>query len=73
MRVTVRVVPRSSRNELRRLLDGNFKAWVTAPPVDGAANLAIIALLAEEFKVPKSAVSLVQGAASKSKVFEIDL
>ena len=73
MKVAVRVTPRASRNELRRLLDGSFKVWVTAPPIDGKANLAVIKLLADEFGVSKSAVELVKGAGERDKLFEIDL
>lgn len=41
--------------------------WVTAPPVDGAANEAVLALLARVAKVPPRSVSLVRGASSRHK------
>ncbi|MBV8169889.1 MAG: DUF167 domain-containing protein [Alphaproteobacteria bacterium] len=44
-----------------------LKVAVTAPPVDGAANQALIALLAKRLKVPKSSVSLVAGASARIK------
>jgi uncharacterized protein YggU (UPF0235/DUF167 family) len=45
---------------------------LTAPPVDGAANEALIRLLAERLQVSRSAVRLVAGAAGRSKVVEVD-
>jgi len=44
-----------------------LKVAVTAPPVDGAANQALIALLAKRLKIPKSSVSLVTGASARIK------
>jgi uncharacterized protein (TIGR00251 family) len=44
---------------------------VTAPPVDGKANKALIALLAKEFKAPKSKIKIVQGETSRDKLIEL--
>lgn len=46
-----------------------LKIAVQSPPVDGRANEALIAFLAEFFSIPKSAVDIVSGALSRSKVF----
>jgi hypothetical protein len=46
-----------------------LKIAVNAPPLEGRANEALIAFLAELFSLPKSAVSLTSGASSRSKVF----
>jgi len=70
MRLTVRVIPRSSRNAIE-WEQGILKARLTAPPVDGAANDALIALLAEHLHLPKSSISIVHGATSRQKVVEI--
>jgi uncharacterized protein (TIGR00251 family) len=70
MRLTVRVIPRSRRNTLE-WEQGILKARLTAPPVDGAANDALIALLAEHLHLPRRSISIVQGAASRQKVVEI--
>jgi uncharacterized protein len=48
-----------------------LKVRLHAPPVDGAANDALIALLAERLGVPRRDVRIVQGATSRSKVVEI--
>jgi len=46
-----------------------LKIAVHAPPIEGRANLALIAFLAESFDLPKNAVELVSGELSRSKVF----
>ena len=66
----VRVIPRSSKNgiewEQRKL-----KVRLAAPPVDGAANEALVALLAEQLGLPKRHISIVRGASSRQKTVEI--
>lgn len=64
---TVRVVPRASRSEIVGEHDGALRVRLAAPPVDGAANEELVKLLARAFKVPRSAVEIVSGLASKSK------
>lgn len=71
MRVTVRVIPRSSRNTLA-WEQGSIRARLTAPPVEGAANEALIALLAAQLDLPKRAITIVQGASGRQKVVEIE-
>jgi uncharacterized protein (TIGR00251 family) len=71
MRVNVRVMTRSSKNEIR--WDGDsLKVRLTAPPVDGAANAALLKFLAARLKLPQSALQIVQGATSRQKVIQID-
>jgi len=65
--ISIRVLPRSSRNELAGELDGALKVKLTAPPVEGAANKALIKFLASAFKVPKSNVEITSGESSKNK------
>jgi uncharacterized protein (TIGR00251 family) len=48
------------------------KASVTAPPEDGRANKALVALLAKELKLPKSSVSLLSGDTNRQKVLLIE-
>ena len=70
MRLNVRVIPRSSKNALEWEQDA-LKVRLTAPPVDGAANEALIALLAERLGLPKRNISIVHGATGRQKVVEI--
>lgn len=69
--VKVRVQPGSSQNRLE-FFDGIVKAWVNAPPVEGAANEAVIKLLSKALKVPKSSISIVRGETSREKTLRID-
>lgn len=66
-RLAVRLVPRSRRHRLEWQPDGSLKAWVTAPPVDGAANAALVAMLAETLGVPRASVTIVRGQTSRNK------
>ncbi len=67
----VRVVPRAAVNEIVGEHDGALKVRITAPPVDGAANDALIKLLAKQFRVSRSDVEIVGGGTSKSKRIKI--
>lgn len=69
--LNVRVQPRSSRNALRRDAQGHIKIALTAPPVDGEANAALRAFLAERLGVSKSAVTIVRGQTSREKMVTI--
>jgi uncharacterized protein (TIGR00251 family) len=67
----VRVQVRARRNEVVTEPDGRLRVRVTAAPVDGAANRAVIALLAEALRIAPSRVELVRGATSRDKVFRV--
>ena len=71
MRIYVRVTPRSSKNEVTKVADGEYKVWLTAAPVEGAANEALVKLLAEYFNVAKSNVRIVGGTSARIKIIEI--
>lgn len=71
MRIKVKVTPRSSRNAIEKLREGEYRVWVTAVPEKGKANRAVIELLALECRVAKSQIRLVSGQTSSSKVFEL--
>ncbi len=70
MRIHVRVIPRSSKN-LIEWEEGALKVHVTAPPVDGAANNALIALLAQCLAVHKRDIQIVRGTTGRYKIVEI--
>ena len=65
--LSVKVIPRASRNEIGETLGAELKIKVTAPPVDSAANRAVIEFLAETLSCPKSAVILLRGETSRHK------
>ncbi len=67
----VRVAPRSARAEVRGISDGALRVSLTAPPVDGAANAALIGLLAALLGVPRRAVEIRTGERSKRKAVRI--
>ena len=69
---TVRVIPRSSRSEIAGEHDGALKVKLSAPPVEGAANVELIKLLAKALSVAKAAVVIVSGETSKTKRLRID-
>ncbi|MEP7214061.1 MAG: DUF167 domain-containing protein [Acidobacteriota bacterium] len=70
-KLTVRVVPRSSRSEIIGEHDGALKIKLTSPPVDGAANAELIALIAKKLGVPRSNVEITSGESSKTKQLRI--
>ncbi len=70
MRISVRVVPRSSRNAIE-WEDGALKVRLTAPPVEGAANEALLALLAQHLGLAKRDIQIVHGATGRHKTVEI--
>ncbi|HUZ85347.1 MAG TPA: DUF167 domain-containing protein [Candidatus Baltobacterales bacterium] len=70
MLVTVHVHPRASRAKTAWRGDV-LEVWVNAPPVEGAANQAVLEAVAKEMGVRPSAVSLRSGARSRTKVFEV--
>lgn len=72
-KIKIKVIPRSSRNEIvGAMSDGTLKIKLTAPPVDGKANEALIKLLSDHYNIPKSKIKIVSGLTSKNKTIEID-
>ncbi len=72
-KISVRLQPRASRDELLGWNEeGTLRVRVKAPPVDGAANAALIQLLAKRLGVAKNRVTLIAGATARNKVIEIE-
>lgn len=71
VRVEVKVQPRSSRNQVAGEQNGVLKIKLTAPPVDGEANAALIDFLAAYLQLPRRDISLVKGETSRHKIVEI--
>jgi uncharacterized protein (TIGR00251 family) len=63
----VRVIPRAARDAVAGVRDGALLVRLSAPPVEGAANEALVALLAQQFGVPRRDVAIVSGHASRDK------
>ncbi len=70
-RFDVRLKPGASREKIVSVGDAQLCIAVTAAPVDGKANEALVRLLAKALDVPKSSVTLCRGLASRNKVVEI--
>lgn len=71
MRIYLQVSPRSSKNEVTKISEGEYKIKLTAAPVDGKANEALIKILSDYFKVPKSSITIVGGKTAKTKMVDI--
>jgi len=67
----IRVNPRSSRNQINGWRDDVLQIKLTAPPVEGAANKAVLEFLAEQLGIKKSQIALVSGSTSREKIIEI--
>ncbi len=70
--LAVSVVPNAKRSGADGLHDGALRVRLAAPPVDGKANEALIAWVAESLGLPRRAVSLVRGQASRRKWLSLD-
>lgn len=71
MRIYIKVTPRSSKNEVVKITEGEYKVRLTAPPVDGAANEMLIRVLSDYFKVAKSNITIVGGKSARIKIVDI--
>ncbi len=69
--LSVKLQPRASRNEICAPLGDELKIKVTAPPVDAAANQALIELLAEKLDCPRGKVELIRGQTSRHKTIKL--
>jgi uncharacterized protein (TIGR00251 family) len=69
--LSIRIQPRASRNEIVRQEGGGLKIRLTAPPIDGAANEALVKFLADALSVSRSRVEIVSGHTSREKIVRI--
>ncbi len=69
--LSVRIQPRASKNGVSRMEDGSLKIRLTAPPVDGAANEALVRFLSDTLSISKSQVEIVSGHTSREKRLKI--
>ncbi len=68
----IRVQPRASKNQVSGVMDGALKIRIMAPPVDGAANKACCAFIAELLGVAKGQVAVTQGHTGRNKTLRVD-
>jgi uncharacterized protein (TIGR00251 family) len=68
----VRIQPRASKNEIIPMEGGAFKIRLTAPPVDGAANEALVKFLSDFLGIAKSRIEIISGETSREKRIRIN-
>ena len=71
VRLRLRIQPRASREEVAGVAGDAIRIRLTAPPVDGTANEALVRFLAVLLRVPRSAVELVSGRTGRSKLVAV--
>jgi len=71
MKIFVQVKADAKENKVEGMGSGHYRVRVKAPPIEGKANEALVAVLAEYFDVPKRTVRLCSGQTSKKKIFEV--
>ncbi len=67
----VRVQPKASREKLGDVAGGRIKVYLTAPPVDGKANKALLKFIGRLFRTPPSAIEIVSGQSDRNKRLRI--
>jgi uncharacterized protein YggU (UPF0235/DUF167 family) len=72
VRFAVRLTPRSASERVDGVVDGVLRAHVGAPAVEGAANTALIRLIADELGIARRAVRIVAGATSRQKLLVVE-
>jgi hypothetical protein len=71
-KIRVRLQPSARVNEITLVDQGTVRVRVTAPPVDGKANLSMISLIAEKLGIPRSRITIAQGIKARNKLLIID-
>jgi uncharacterized protein (TIGR00251 family) len=73
MIIRIRLIPNASSNEIVGKEEGIYKIRLTAPPIEGKANEALLRFLAERLDLAPSLLSIVKGHTNKQKSVEIPL
>ena len=71
MKIKIKVTPRAKQNKIVGYKDGVLRVRLTAAPVDGKANAALIDYLAEEWSISRSGIKIIHGETSREKVLEV--
>ena len=71
MQIKIKVTPRAKSNKILGWKQGVLRVRLTAPPVDGKANAALIDFLAEEWGISRASIKIIHGETSREKTLEI--
>lgn len=69
--ISVKVMPKAKTSSIIEDLEGNLKVKLKSPPVNGRANVELIELLVDYYKLPKSQVQIIKGLNSRQKTIKI--
>lgn len=69
--LAIKLQPRASANEIGTALGDELRVKVTAPPVDSAANEALVRFLADQLDCPRNCVELIRGQTSRHKTIKL--
>lgn len=69
--IAIKVSPGASQNSIVGIVNGELKVRITARPIKGAANEALIAFLSKELKIPKSQIKIIKGETSSHKRIQL--
>jgi len=73
MNISIKLTPCASKNELIKISDTDWKVRLTASPVEGKANHALIKFLAKELGLKKAQIEIIKGLKSKNKIVKISM
>jgi uncharacterized protein (TIGR00251 family) len=68
---SVKIHPRARKNAITGVVGDALKLALTAPPVEGRANQAVIEFFADLFEIPQSSVTIASGATSRNKIIRV--
>jgi len=68
IKISVKVLPNSSRCEIAGMIDGSLKIKLDVPPVEGKANEKLVKYLSKLLNTPKTSISILSGETSKNKI-----
>ena len=68
--VSVKVIPKSGRSELK-IVGKTLRVWLKSAPEDGKANAELVRILADKLKLRKSDIEIIRGLSSRNKVVDI--
>lgn len=71
MIITIKVTPHAKKSGIKKISETHYEIKVDAPAEKGRANARLIEMLADCFDIPKSAIKIIRGHASRNKVVEI--